>query len=143
MALLTALIAAVAIGLAARRFAQRHLDGCAVMRAIGVRQRDLAILLLLELVWIGLIGGLVGAALGWAVHFGLAAAISTLIVVITSLLLVEHQRSATIDLRGFYSRRVKRLLPASLLLLAVVVVAAAKATTTTTAAAAAMFWGQA
>jgi peptidoglycan/LPS O-acetylase OafA/YrhL len=44
---------------------------------------------------------------------------------ITSLLLVEHQRSASIDLRGFYTRRVKRLLPASLLLLMVVVVAAA------------------
>jgi peptidoglycan/LPS O-acetylase OafA/YrhL len=44
---------------------------------------------------------------------------------ITSLLLVEYQRSATIDLRGFYTRRVKRLLPASLLLLVVVVVAAA------------------
>jgi peptidoglycan/LPS O-acetylase OafA/YrhL len=28
---------------------------------------------------------------------------------ITSLLLVEHQRSASIDLRGFYTRRVKRL----------------------------------
>ena len=78
VALLTALIAAVAIGLAARRFAQRHLDGCAVMRALGVRQRDLAILLLLELAWIGLIGGLLGAALGWAVHLGLAAAIAPL-----------------------------------------------------------------
>lgn len=44
---------------------------------------------------------------------------------ITSLLLVEHQRSASIDLRGFYTRRVKRLLPASLLLLMVIVVAAA------------------
>ena len=44
---------------------------------------------------------------------------------ITSLLLVEYQRSASIDLRGFYTRRVKRLLPASLLLLMVVVVAAA------------------
>jgi predicted lysophospholipase L1 biosynthesis ABC-type transport system permease subunit len=34
--LLAALIAAVAIAVAARRFAERHLDGCAVMRAMGV-----------------------------------------------------------------------------------------------------------
>lgn len=79
VSLLTALIAAVAIGLAARRFAQRHLDGCAVMRAIGIRQRDLAAVLLLELSWIGLAGGLVGALIGWAVHFGLVAAIGPLI----------------------------------------------------------------
>lgn len=79
VALLTALIAAVAIGLAARRFAQRHLDGCAVMRAIGIGQRELAALLLLELLWVGLAGGAIGALLGWAVHFGLVAAIGSLI----------------------------------------------------------------
>jgi peptidoglycan/LPS O-acetylase OafA/YrhL len=44
---------------------------------------------------------------------------------ITSLLLVEHDRTGRIDLRSFYTRRVKRLLPASLVLLAVVVLAAA------------------
>jgi len=79
VALLTALIAAVAIGLAARRFAQRHLDGCAVMRAIGIRQRDLSAILLLQLLWIGLAGGALGALVGWAVHFGLIAAIAPLI----------------------------------------------------------------
>jgi putative ABC transport system permease protein len=79
VALLTALIAAVAVGLAARRFAHRHLDGCAVMRAIGLRQRDLAVILLLELAWIGLAGGLAGALAGWALHFGLVAAVAPLV----------------------------------------------------------------
>jgi putative ABC transport system permease protein len=79
VALLTALIAAVAVGLAARRFAQRHLDGCAVMRAIGLRQRDLAAILLLELCWIGLAGGVAGALAGWALHFGLVAAVAPLV----------------------------------------------------------------
>lgn len=79
VALLTALIAAVAVGLAARRFAQRHLDGCAVMRAIGLRQRDLAAILLLELGWIGLAGGVAGALAGWALHFGLVAAVAPLV----------------------------------------------------------------
>lgn len=79
VALLTALIAAVAVGLAARRFAHRHLDGCAVMRAIGIRQRALAAILLLELAWIGVGAGLIGALAGWLVHFGLVAAIGPLI----------------------------------------------------------------
>ncbi len=77
--LLSALIAAVAIGLAARRFAERHLDACAVMRAIGIRQRSLLSLLGLELFWIALGAGLAGALLGWIVHFGLVASIAPLI----------------------------------------------------------------
>ena len=79
VALLTALIAAVAIALACRRFAERHLDGCAVMRSMGLGQRRLAALLLLELLWVGLAGGLAGAALGWGVHFVLVQAIAPLL----------------------------------------------------------------
>lgn len=77
--LMSALIAAVAIGLAARRFAERHLDGCAVMRAIGIRQSRLLTLLGLELLWIGLIGGATGALAGWLVHFGLVKAVAPLL----------------------------------------------------------------
>jgi putative ABC transport system permease protein len=79
VALLSALIAAVAIGLAARRFAERHLDGCAVMKAMGLTQPRLLRLLGLELLWIALVGAALGIALGWAVHFGLVAAVAPLI----------------------------------------------------------------
>ena len=79
VALMSALIAAVAIGLAARRFAHRHLDGCAVMRAIGIRQRQLLAVLGLELLWVGLVGGALGAAFGWLVHLGLVRAIAPLV----------------------------------------------------------------
>jgi putative ABC transport system permease protein len=65
VSLLSALIAAVAIAVAARRFAQRHLDGCAVMRALGLSQGRLLASLLLEMLWLGLAAGTVGAALGW------------------------------------------------------------------------------
>ncbi len=78
VALLTALIAAVAIALATRRFAERHLDGCAVMRALGLTQARLATLLGLQLLWIGIAAGLAGVVLGWAVHFVLVAAIAPL-----------------------------------------------------------------
>jgi putative ABC transport system permease protein len=57
VSLLSALIAAVAIAVAARRFAQRHLDGCAVMRAIGLTQGRLLRALLLEMLWLGLGAG--------------------------------------------------------------------------------------
>lgn len=79
VALLSALIAAVAIGLASRRFAERHLDGCAVMKASGLSQRRLLGLLGMELLWVALAGAVLGVALGWAVHFGLVAAVATLI----------------------------------------------------------------
>jgi peptidoglycan/LPS O-acetylase OafA/YrhL len=41
---------------------------------------------------------------------------------ITGLLLREHERTGTISFRGFYRRRVKRILPASILVLLVTVV---------------------
>jgi putative ABC transport system permease protein len=73
VALLAALIAAVAIAVAARRFTQRHLDGCAVMRAMGLAQGRLLGALLLEMTWLALAAGAVGAALGWLGHFALVA----------------------------------------------------------------------
>jgi len=79
VSMLTALIAAVAIGLAARRFAARHTDACAVMRAIGLSQRRLTAALLLELLWLGLAGGVLGVALGWGVHRLLVVAIAPMI----------------------------------------------------------------
>ncbi|MDT3680046.1 MAG: FtsX-like permease family protein [Burkholderiaceae bacterium] len=79
VALLSALIAAVAIGLASRRFAERHLDGCAVMKAMGLRQWRLLALLGLELLWVALLGALAGIVLGWLVHFALVAAMTPLL----------------------------------------------------------------
>ncbi|MFA7664608.1 MAG: FtsX-like permease family protein [Burkholderiaceae bacterium] len=81
VALLSALIAAVAIALAARRFAERHLDGAAVIRSLGVTQPRLVRLLLLELGWVAVAGALLGLAVGWAVHLGLVQAIQPLIAI--------------------------------------------------------------
>jgi len=81
VALLTALIAAVAVALGARRFAQRHIDGCAVMKAIGLSQTRLLRTLGAELLWIGLVGGLAGAAIGWTLHFLLVSAVASMVAV--------------------------------------------------------------
>ncbi len=69
VAMLTAMLAAVAVALAARRYTQRHLDGCAVMRCLGISQGGLLGLYLVEFVLIGVIGAALGVVLGYAAHF--------------------------------------------------------------------------
>ncbi|MDO4682246.1 MAG: FtsX-like permease family protein [Lautropia sp.] len=71
VSLLSALIAAVAIGLAARRFAERHLDGFAVMKVMGLSQRVLGRALLLEMLWLALAGGALAVLIGWVAHHAL------------------------------------------------------------------------
>ena len=71
VAMLTALLAAVAIAMAAHRFARRHLDGGAVMRCLGVSERTLRGLFLVEFVLVGLAGSALGVVLGFAGHYAL------------------------------------------------------------------------
>ena len=68
VALLAALLAAVAVALAARDFAERHLDDCAMLRVLGLSQRDIALLHGLEFLWLGLLASGLGVAAGWGVH---------------------------------------------------------------------------
>ena len=70
VALLAALLAAVAVGIGARDFAQLHLDDCAMLRVLGLAQRRIASAYALEFVAVGLLGSAAGVALGWAVHHG-------------------------------------------------------------------------
>jgi putative ABC transport system permease protein len=69
--LLSALLAGLAVALAARRFVQRHLDACAMLRCLGLTQARLTQLYLLEFVLVGLAGGAAGVALGYGCHFAL------------------------------------------------------------------------
>ncbi len=71
-ALLAVILAAVAVGLSARRFMQRHLDACAVMRCLGAAQGQVLTIIVGEFVLFGLIAAALGSAIGWAVQFGLA-----------------------------------------------------------------------
>ncbi|MDD3354061.1 FtsX-like permease family protein, partial [Zoogloea sp.] len=68
-AMLAVVLAAVAVGLATRRFVERHLDGCAVMRCMGATQNQLMGYFLGEFALLGLAAGLAGTALGFAVQF--------------------------------------------------------------------------
>ncbi|KAF1049077.1 MAG: hypothetical protein GAK35_00055 [Herbaspirillum frisingense] len=69
--LLSAMLAALAVAMAARRFMMRHLDACAMMRCFGMTQNQVTALYLIEFVMIGLAASLIGVALGYAAHFAL------------------------------------------------------------------------
>jgi len=68
VALLSALLAAVAVAIAARDFASRHLDDCAMLRVLGLSQRRIAGSYTLEFVLVGLLASVGGVLLGWALH---------------------------------------------------------------------------
>ena len=68
VALLAALLSAVAVAIAARGFAQRHLDDCAMLRVLGLSQGTMARAYAFEFLLIGLAASALGVALGWAVH---------------------------------------------------------------------------
>jgi len=69
VALLSALLAAVAVGIASRDFASRHLDDCAMLRVLGLPQRTIAAQYGIEFCAIGLIASAAGVLLGFAVHY--------------------------------------------------------------------------
>jgi putative ABC transport system permease protein len=69
VALLSALLSAVAVALAARAFAARHLDDCAMLRVLGLSQRSIAASYTFEFACVGLFASLLGVSLGFAVHY--------------------------------------------------------------------------
>ena len=68
VALLAALLSAVAVAIAARGFAQRHLDDCAMLRVLGVSQPVMARAYAIEFLLVGLAASALGVAIGYAVH---------------------------------------------------------------------------
>jgi putative ABC transport system permease protein len=69
VALLAALLSAVAVAIAARGFAQRHLDDCAMMRVLGLSQATMTRAYTLEFVLVGLGASALGVALGFGLHY--------------------------------------------------------------------------
>jgi len=78
-ALLAAILAGVAIALAARRFVQRHLDACAVMRCLGATQSRLVFLYGGEFVALGIAACSLGAAAGFVGQQALSSALGELL----------------------------------------------------------------
>lgn len=76
VALLTVMIAAVAVALATRRYQLRHNDGIAIMRCLGASRRQLQLTLLTEFLVFAVIASGLGVILGYGVHQALVAIIS-------------------------------------------------------------------
>ena len=68
VALLAALLSAVAVGIAARDFAQRHLDDCAMLRVLGLSQGRIAGAYALEFGLVGVLASAAGVSIGLLVH---------------------------------------------------------------------------
>ncbi len=79
VALLAALLSAVAVAIAARGFAARHLDDCAMLRVLGTSQRTIALAYTFEFFLVGLAASTVGVAIGFAVHYGFVALLAGLV----------------------------------------------------------------
>jgi putative ABC transport system permease protein len=70
--LVSVLLAAIAVAMAARRYAHRHLDNVALMKCLGAPQAFILTISVLELVMLALIGALIGSVLGFIAQEGLA-----------------------------------------------------------------------
>ncbi len=79
VALLSALLAAVAVAIASRDFSSRHLDDAAMLRVLGAPQRTIAWSYVIEFGLIGLAASALGLAIGFAVHYGFVAMLGSLI----------------------------------------------------------------
>lgn len=77
--LLSVILAAVAVALAARRYLQRHLDACAVMRCLGASRGQTVWIHALQLAVLGLAAGLAGCGAGFAAQWGLSALLAPVV----------------------------------------------------------------
>lgn len=79
--LLTIVLSAVSVALAARRYMQRHLDACAVMRCLGLTQGRLITLHGMLFFWLALLSAVIGCLVGFAAHFVLIGWLTELLAI--------------------------------------------------------------
>lgn len=79
VAVLSALLAALAVGIAARGFALRHLDACAMLRVLGLSQARIATLYIGEFLLVGLAASVLGVLLGLLMHQGFVLLLAGLV----------------------------------------------------------------
>ena len=77
--LLSAMLAAVAVAMAARRFMLAHLDACAMLRCLGLTQNQASAMYLIEFLLVGLVGSVIGVAFGFVGHLVLLQLLGQLV----------------------------------------------------------------
>lgn len=78
-ALVTILLAAIAVAIAARRYVARHLDTVALMKSMGAPQRLVLQISVLELLMIALLAGIIGTLIGYAAQAGIGLLLKDLV----------------------------------------------------------------
>ena len=89
-AIITVLLAAVAVAMAARRYTRRHLDNVALMKCMGASQRLVLQMTVIELGLVALVAALAGSLLGWLAQELLTRLVGDLV----------HRRAAAADARA-------------------------------------------
>ncbi|HET7203562.1 MAG TPA: FtsX-like permease family protein, partial [Steroidobacteraceae bacterium] len=70
--LVSVLLSAIAVAMAAQRYARRHLDTVALMKCMGASQRLVLLQTIVQLVVIGAVTALVGTGIGYVAQSGIA-----------------------------------------------------------------------
>ncbi len=78
-ALVSVMLAGVAVAIATRRFMTRHLDNCAMMRCLGAVQSDITRIYVYQILLLGLTASLLGCMLGYAAQGVLAQVLGTMV----------------------------------------------------------------
>lgn len=79
-ALVSVMLAGVAIAMSARRYVERHLDHCAVMRCVGASQGFISSAYIGESIALGLLASAAGCLLGYIAHGALVELLGRLVV---------------------------------------------------------------
>lgn len=82
VSLLAALLSAVGVALAARSFAQRHLDGAALLRVLGLSQKTIITSYVIEFALAGFLASAAGIAAGFGLHYLFVALLANLLQVV-------------------------------------------------------------
>ncbi|MCZ6803169.1 MAG: FtsX-like permease family protein [Proteobacteria bacterium] len=70
-ALVSIALAGLAIAMSAQRYAIRHYDNCAIMRCLGLQQKQITQIYLFQLIILGMLCSLAGCAIGFIAQEGL------------------------------------------------------------------------
>ncbi len=78
-ALVTILLAAIAVAISARRYVARHLDTVALMKSLGASQHLVLAISVLQLLMIAVLAGIIGALIGYGAQEGIAYLLKDLV----------------------------------------------------------------
>lgn len=78
-ALISVLLAGVAVATVANRFSQRHLNNSAMMRCLGTSQNTIIQLFTMEMLWLALVASTIGSGLGLVTQLAIAELLDQLV----------------------------------------------------------------